>query len=71
MKPSHAHSAPRIPARTIPMLMPVWLLAGPGRNLAECDDVGVSRLVEPAPPLDKLDAEIPEMRNRPTKRRQP
>jgi len=40
-------------------------------KLAERDDVGVGRLVEPAAPLDKLGSEIAEMRNRPAERGQP
>ena len=32
VKPAHAASAPRQPARSQPSAKPVWLLAGPGRN---------------------------------------
>ena len=32
VKPAHAASAPRYPARCSPSAMPTWLLAGPGRN---------------------------------------
>ena len=32
VKPSHAIAAPAYPARRYPIAMPVWLLAGPGRN---------------------------------------
>jgi hypothetical protein len=32
VKPSHAHSEPAHPARSMPSAMPTWLLAGPGRN---------------------------------------
>ncbi len=32
VKPAQAASAPRQPARSQPSAMPVWLLAGPGRN---------------------------------------
>ena len=30
--PTHAANAPGNPARRMPSVMPVWLLAGPGRN---------------------------------------
>ena len=32
VKPSQAANAPGRPARAMPIAMPTWLLAGPGRN---------------------------------------
>ena len=32
VKPIHASSPPNHPARMVPIAMPTWLLAGPGRN---------------------------------------
>ncbi len=32
VKPAQAASAPLSPARSMPIEMPTWLLAGPGRN---------------------------------------
>ena len=32
VKPSQAASPPGRPARSMPIVMPIWLLAGPGRN---------------------------------------
>lgn len=55
----------------MPMLMPVLAARRARQELAERDDVGVGHLVEPAAPLDKLDAEIAEMRDRTAERRQP
>jgi hypothetical protein len=40
------------------------------QKLAERNDVGVGRLVEPASPLDKLGPEIAEMRDRTAERSQ-
>ena len=48
----------------IPSAMPTWLLAGP-EELAERDEVGVVRLVDPPAPHDVLVAEVAEMRDRP------
>jgi len=39
------------------------------QELAQRDDVGVGRLVEPFPPLDELGAEVAEMRDRAAKAR--
>jgi hypothetical protein len=47
------------------------LAAGrPRQELAERDQVGVAAIVQPAAPLDKLAAEIAQMRDRPAERRE-
>ena len=51
--------------------MPVWLLAGPGRNWQSATMSAKAAFVEPAAPIDKLGAEIAEMRNRAAEQRQP
>ena len=43
----------------------------PGEELAEGDEVGEASIGKPAPPLDVLVVEIPEVRDRPAERRQP
>ena len=48
VKPSHAASPPARPARRVPMAIPSWLLAGPGRDWHSADEVGERGLVEPA-----------------------
>ena len=71
VKPSHAAIPPAIPARRVPIRIPIWLLAGPGSELAERHEVGVGGLIEPAPALDVLPPEIAEVGDRSTERRQP
>jgi len=39
----------------------------PGEDLAQCDQVGVAAVVQPAPALNELGAEVPQVRNRATK----
>src|SRR5262249_15246193 len=43
----------------------------PGQELAERDQIGVALVVEPAPPVDELLAEVAEMRHRPAEGGQP
>jgi len=43
---------------------------GPRQELAERNHVGVGGVVQPAPPLDKLPAEVPKVRDRATERGQ-
>jgi hypothetical protein len=45
--------------------MPSWLDAGPGRELAERDEIGEGGLVEPAKPGDEALAKIADMGDRP------
>ena len=42
-----------------------------GQELAQRDEVGIGALVEPAPALDELGAEVAEMRDRPAEAGQP
>ena len=65
VNPAQAATPPRYPARMSPTAKPVWLLAGPGRNCAERDQIRIGPLVEPGAADDELAAEIAEMRNRP------
>src|SRR4029453_9602719 len=71
VKPSQAASPPGSPARKIPIAIMAWLLAGAGgagQKLAEGDQIGIGRLVEPAPAQHVLAAEVAQVRHRPTKR---
>ena len=54
VKPSHAATPPGNPARRVPIAMPSWLLARTRERLAKRDEIGRTRLVEPAPALDVL-----------------
>ena len=69
VKPSHAHAAEQ--ARAHDAERDAHLAAGrAGQELAQRDEIGVVRLIDPAPPDDVLLAEIPEMRDRPAERRE-
>ena len=48
VKPSQAASPPSIPARRVPIAMPSWLLAGPGRSWQSATRSPKAGLVQPA-----------------------
>ena len=52
------------------MPKPVWLDAGPGRNLRERDKIREALFGQPTAPFDELGAKIAKMRNRAAERRQ-
>jgi len=52
---------PGKPARNTPRMMPTWLLAGPGKELAKRNNVREDRLIEPLAALDKFVREIADM----------
>jgi hypothetical protein len=52
------------------MAMPIWVLAGPGRDWLRGNEVSVACLVDPAPTLDVLSAEVAEVRDRSAEGRQ-
>ena len=64
VNPSHAASAPAQPARSRPIAIVSWLLAGPGQRLAQRDEVGEGRVVEPAALVDERPALVAEVRDR-------
>ena len=71
VKPSHAASPPRRPARRAPIAIPSWLDDGPGQQVRDGDELRELLLVEPAAPLDVLVAEVADVRDGAAERRQP
>ncbi len=71
VKPNQAASAPGRPARKMPMLIPTWLDAGPGRNWQSATMSAKAAFVEPFAALDEFGAVIAEMGDRPAEARQP
>ena len=71
VKPIQAISPPSSPARMIPSADPDLAAGRPRQELAERDQVGVGRLVDPLAAVDVLLAEVAEVRDRPAERGQP
>ena len=70
VNPSHAATPPSWPARRVPIAIPSWLLAGPGRTCEQRHEVAERRVIQPAPSIHVLAPEVAEVGDRATERGQ-